>query len=152
MLSIGTFVLIFASFFFLRVVPNTPYGMIPSDDLHRIDSNPLENTKVAESRRKTVPEQGMQELASNDQPPLGQRKNSSLIEASEETNYADETSSLLSYASNNAVLDDGPRKDSTAHDSHGIDIRGLAMLQHLEFYHIFLLLGLLTGIGLMTIK
>lgn len=38
------------------------------------------------------------------------------------------------------------------HDSHNVDIRGLAMLSHMNFYLLWLLMGLLTGIGIMTIK
>ena len=37
-------------------------------------------------------------------------------------------------------------------DSPQPDIRGFAMLKHVKFYQLFLLLGLFTGIGLMTIK
>ena len=50
------------------------------------------------------------------------------------------------------VQESGVKSDTTGHDSHGLDIRGLALLPRVEFWQLFLLLGLLTGIGLMTIK
>ena len=64
-----------------------------------------------------------------------------------------ETSSLMSHSSDPTEADeDRARSDSAAHNSHDIDVRGLAMFRHLEFYHLVLLLGMLTGVGLMTIK
>lgn len=36
--------------------------------------------------------------------------------------------------------------------SHRVDIRGLELFKHSQFYFLFSLMGLLTGIGLMTIK
>ena len=68
---------------------------------------------------------------------------------------ADETSSLMSKSSVSGagdVEENGERCDSTAHDPHHLDIRGLALLPKIEFWELFILLGLLTGIGLMTIK
>ena len=35
---------------------------------------------------------------------------------------------------------------------HHIDISGTEVLKHIEFYQLFILLGSLTGVGLMTIK
>ena len=49
-------------------------------------------------------------------------------------------------------FDEDGAKGATDHDSHKIDIRGLALLSHQKFYLLWSLLGLLTGIGLMTIK
>ena len=37
-------------------------------------------------------------------------------------------------------------------DMYGVDVRGLAMLKHARFYQIWVLLGLFSSIGLMTIK
>lgn len=72
------------------------------------------------------------------------------------TGDADETSSLLSKASSSTPGDIHFRKvDENAeiiHNSHGLDIRGLALLHTIEFWQQFLLLGILTGVGLMTIK
>ena len=68
----------------------------------------------------------------------------------------EETSSLLSKSSGSypgdVTYEEDEAKGATEHDSHNVDIRGLALLSHMRFYLLWLLLGLLTGIGLMTIK
>ena len=62
----------------------------------------------------------------------------------------DETSSLVSKSSSTTELfQDGK---NVKHHSHHLDLRGLAMLPTIEFWQLFALLGILTGIGLMTIK
>lgn len=72
------------------------------------------------------------------------------------TGDANETSSLLSKSSSSNPGDVPFRKDDEHveinHNSHHLDVRGLAMLPTIEFWQLFLLLGILTGIGLMTIK
>lgn len=67
----------------------------------------------------------------------------------------EDTASLLSTTSSEAVADleasktfEADRKDG----SSDLDIRGFALLRHVEFFQLFAMLGLLTGIGLMTIK
>ena len=74
------------------------------------------------------------------------------VEALQDT---DETSSLISKGSSSTPGDitdrHGDAKAATDDDPH-IDIRALAMLPHLQFWQLWLNLGLLTGIGLMTIK
>lgn len=67
-----------------------------------------------------------------------------------------ETSSLLSKSSGSDP-GDIPYQNASAtaaadRNSHHVDIRGVALVWHMEFYQLWLLLGLLTGIGLMTIK
>lgn len=62
--------------------------------------------------------------------------------ASDDEDYALPDKSLLPHAS----------KDRKGSLSDAIDIRGLAMLPHIRFWQLFLLLGLLTGVGLMTVK
>ena len=68
----------------------------------------------------------------------------------------EETSSLLSKSSGSCPgdmsYDEDEAKSTMDHDSHDVDIRGLALLSHIKFYLLWLLLGLLTGVGLMTIK
>lgn len=61
-----------------------------------------------------------------------------------------ETSSLLS--SNASIRDD--LEGNVAHEdpSHHVDIRGLRLFVNTKFWFLFALMGLLSGIGLMTIK
>ena len=67
----------------------------------------------------------------------------------------DENSSLMSKSSTSIPGDvegDATKMDKLAHDPHHIDIRGMGLLPKVEFWLLFSMLGLLTGIGLMTIK
>ena len=78
------------------------------------------------------------------------------IEANKVPNEAaDETSSLMSKSSileSGNIQENGLKTDAPAHDAPHIDIRGLKMIPTIEFWQLFSLLGLLTGIGLMSIK
>lgn len=163
MLAIGTFALCFVGFFFLRVIPLSPtYFAIPTArDRGRSDSNPLTRTKSGDSKRsiKRIP----QELGTQ---PVLMHEDTTLHEDSSQNpsdhcdapkvheSDTDETSSLLSKSS--SIPGDLPYGQAdevkTNHNSHHSDIRGLAMLPRVEFWQLFLLLGILTGVGLMTIK
>lgn len=67
-----------------------------------------------------------------------------------------EESSLLSKSSGSCPGDtsyeEDKAKNATNHDSHDVDIRGLALLSHMKFYLLWLELGILASIGLMTIN
>lgn len=56
-----------------------------------------------------------------------------------------EDASLLSNTSRRPVVDEN-------HEPAHLDVRGFALLPHPEFWQLFSMLGLLTGIGLMTIN
>lgn len=148
LLSIGCFVMCLGSVIFLRIVPEaTTYTALPSED--RGDSNPLRRQK-SEDRKST-------RSLSNEpgtQPDSLSGRHQNLEEETEvATKDAIETSSLISSASPPEEL--GPTqhesKASVTHDPH-LDIRGFAMIRTLDFWLLFSQLGLLTGIGLMTIK
>ena len=68
-----------------------------------------------------------------------------------------ELSKLDTEDSSHAAVDtSGDEDDShSADDAHGsvyADLRGWALLRVIEFYQLFIIIGVLTGIGLMTIK
>ena len=69
-------------------------------------------------------------------------------------NDQDETSSLVSKNDIRPSFDtlDDDYLDDIAVEAHHPDIRGLAMLRHVEFWQLFLTMALLSGIGLMTIN
>jgi len=121
-LAIGTFCMIFISSFFLLVVPHGP------------------------SYSALTSEQDRQQPLGN---PLHRMQPTNVPDS--ESSYSDETSSLVSHQHDGAE-DDTKNVDSLAHDSHHLDIRGLAMLPRLDFWLLWTLLGLLTGVGLMTIN
>lgn len=61
-----------------------------------------------------------------------------------------ETSSLLSGPGDIVDNDDAASKKSS--HSHCIDVTGLALLYRPDFWQLWVLMGLLSGVGLMTIK
>lgn len=161
LLSIATFTIPFVGSFLLRIVPiPQSYDPLPSS-LERTGSDAstlLQRTKSEDSRhsvRHLPHEPGMQPesikfhedapkdfLSFNQHEALNQR--------------TEETSSLLSKSSGSCPGDipyeEDEAKSAKDHDLHAVDIRHLALLSHMKFYLLWLLLGLLTGIGLMTIN
>ncbi|DAA78673.1 TPA_exp: putative MFS transporter [Trichophyton benhamiae CBS 112371] len=67
---------------------------------------------------------------------------------------ADETSSLMSRPRSLSDSGSFSQYDQAKHGAHaaGPDIRGLSLLPTPEFWQLFLLLGISTGVGLMTIN
>ena len=164
LLAIGTFAMCFVSVFFIHVVPHSPpYSAIPtSEGRGRSRSNPMQRTKSEESRqiaRQVSAEPGRQLTTSQDPASYHDAKKISTMrdETPEITNEdIDETSSLMSKSSSSNPGDipysESHDKVNATHHSHNLDIRGLALLPTIEFWQLFSLLGLLAGIGLMTIK
>jgi hypothetical protein len=73
-----------------------------------------------------------------------------LADEDETSGPSTEDSSLLS-APGDIVDDDDAASKKSAH-SHSIDVTGLALLYKPDFWQLWVLMGLLTGVGLMTIK
>lgn len=153
MLAIGTFAMCFVGFFFLRVIPHSQsYIAVPNGrDRSLSASNRLVRTKSGDSKRSVnrIPQElGTQSVMTQEntsfpgdspQDPKHHREASKVHESD-----SDETSSLLSP---------GPGDTSFGeNESHRSDIRGFALLPTVVFWQLLLLLGILTGIGLMTIK
>jgi hypothetical protein len=68
----------------------------------------------------------------------------------------EETSSLISSSSSSSPGDVTYEEEEVVNanndNSRHLDIRGLSLLPKAEFWQLFTLMGLLTGVGLMTIK
>ena len=162
LLACGTFGLTFISFFFLRVLPHSAYNALPANDgLRRTESNPMRRTKSEErkyaSARRLVGEPGRSSLNALLPPPSTQDVlNCPDLEAHSpgcSQPETDETSSLMSKDSSSEsgeAIEDENSVDKE--HSHRLDLRGLQMLPKTEFWFLFSLMGILTGIGLMTIK
>jgi hypothetical protein len=69
----------------------------------------------------------------------------------EQARDSDETSSLLSIPGDIVETEDDAQSHTTQR-SQLIDVTGLALLYKIEFWQQWILMGLLTGVGLMTIK
>jgi hypothetical protein len=160
LLAAGTFGLTFVSFFFLRVLPHSAYTVLSGDEgLTRKDSNQLrrtksEDSKYAKSRGVGSAELGKSYFFSNfsntgnilkDQDPEAQEPEC-IAEASE-------SCSLMSRTSSSAPGDLLEEQSSVDKDDpHRTDVRGVQLFRYPEFWFQFSLMGILTGIGLMTIK
>ncbi len=167
LLAIGTFTMIFIGFFFLRIVPHpTAYSSLSTEDARgRSNSNPLlrsnsnallrsKSTERKHHARHLPAEPGMQPSISCESIP---KDSVAEVEAPEVHNKdTEETSSLLSQSSSSAPGDLDSREsdvsDATGLNSRRLDISGLALICTIKFWQLFILLGLLAGVGLMTIK
>lgn len=158
LLSAGTCGLTFVGFFFLKVYPqsNNYQPLAGQNDGEHGDGDdpaPLRRTssKESKSRRKNG-------LYDDYEPGTSTNASSSVRESATAVGDApaldsqaiDETSSLLSNSSGDGDL---VRRSHVDLDrSRRVDIRGLRLLRNLEFWQLFLIMGILAGIGLMTIK
>ncbi|KAF2742086.1 MFS general substrate transporter [Sporormia fimetaria CBS 119925] len=136
LLSLATSLLVLVSVPFLHVVDHrkgTTYAVLPTSERPRRDSNRLHRTKSASSRFSS---HSVQDPEPNDDEPARD---------------SDETSSLLSAPGDIVEPGDDSQKQA-AERSHLIDVTGLALLHRIEFWQLWILLGLLTGVGLMTIN
>ena len=163
MLATGTVVTVVISFFFLRVVPISSYAALPSHEPDRPEAQALHRTKSSDSRNRLLSDETGAPQDSIDDPHKprtngfsrgsnGPDKNAIVEEGDPETRTTgtDETLSLLSSADFDSA-DKHSRSDEHARHGH-LDIRGFLLLRNVEFWQQFMLMGILTGIGLMTIK
>lgn len=165
LLASGTFTMAFVGFLFLRVVhhPSADSAVPAHEGPPRNDMNLLQRTKSRDSRHSVgrfSQEPGRQSATMQD-PALFHddlpKRTLSCNGASEVSEAdTDETSSLMSKSSTSSSRGTPGQADvskpDTGHDSHHLDIRGLALLSRLEFWDLFLMMGVMCGIGLMTIK
>ena len=164
LLAAGTFSMCFVGFFFLRVVSHpSGYSAIPGEgERRRSQSTRMTRSKSRERKHSTANlshEPGRQPVARDENTSRNGDFPKGLVEnpkSSEMPSTETEISSLISKSSSSIPGDDSVRdKDGRNNDEHNsryVDIRGFALLPTIEFWQLFLMLGLLTGVGLMTIK
>lgn len=145
LLSLGCLSMAFVSVAFLRVVPRTQLYAPVSTIEDRRSSNPLRRTKSKDDKAQH-----------HDEEPGTLATHPHASPAETPGKEPDERSSLMSKSSSSSPGDVPYEENSTEpaahHNSHHPDIRGFALLKQTEFYQLWLLLGILTGVGLMTIK
>lgn len=148
LLATGTVVLPVISFPFLRVLPPQTYHRLPQNErqaLHRTRSPgghapPQSEEPGAPSYTRKTPSLPSTEIH---------------VDSEGAHEDGDENCSLLSKSSLEDVEDLQSSRHTESdrnHESPHLDVRGFALLPHPEFWQLFCMLGLLTGIGLMTIK
>ncbi|KAF2647381.1 MFS general substrate transporter [Lophiostoma macrostomum CBS 122681] len=136
LLSLATSLLVLISIPFLHVVDHqsgTDYAAVPTSERTRRDSNLLHRTKSQGSKYSTS---SAPELEPNND---------------EQDRDSDESSSLLSGPGDIVEPEENARSQTTQR-SHWLDVTGLALLYKIEFWQLWILMGLLTGVGLMTIN
>ncbi|KAF2010463.1 MFS general substrate transporter [Aaosphaeria arxii CBS 175.79] len=139
LLSIATSAIVLVSIPFLHVVDHhspSSYAALPTSERTRRDSNVMHRHK---------PTAGS-----------GTFSRSAVLEPEPNNDEQDgdsETSSLLSGPGD---IIDGPAADDNRSQSttrsHWLDITGFDLLSKTEFWQLWILMGLLTGVGLMTIN
>lgn len=165
LLAIGTFAMCFVGFFFLQVIPHPQsYHALSESDRRHSQSTQLTRSISGDRKRHsrsfeeepgTKPIAVVENISSNGG--LARNSGSAYEPSDVHERAADESSSLISDSSSASTPGDVSsqnHEDDAAADSssHNLDIRGFAMIPKVEFWQLFSLLGLLTGVGLMTIK
>ena len=156
-LSLGCLSFCYLCVAFLRIVPQIQLYTPVATNEGRRSSNLLRRTRSKDSKSHHQNEEpGTLSNDSHASPPLRHDPNGDSKTIQSPDKGPDETSSLMSKSSNSGPGDDAYEDNRTEpsahHNSHHLDIRGFALLKHTEFYQLWLLLGILTGVGLMTIK
>lgn len=168
LLSMGTFGLTLVGFFFLRVYPHSNYHAVSHDEgrrsssmsthmrpsysqsqSHGIRSHEEPGTSTAGS---VITNMSSHPHFSDPQPLSNSPCSSSDRFGNEvEEDAVDETSSLMSSSVSEPVENVVASSVDTDR-SHRIDIRGLKLLSSQSFWLLFIIMAILSGVGLMTIK
>jgi MFS family permease len=160
LLSLGTAVMILVSSVFIRIVPASasysslshqePRGHEAPRRMHGV--NPAERRSLYEPDEPGTQSTAPQRPPTNE-PPLCDPSNAGSVGYQID---ADEASPLVSSSNSPRESGDtfceGHLPAEIGCDSHYLDVRGLALLSKVEFWQLFLTMGLLSGIGLMTIN
>lgn len=169
-------------FFLRVLPPHSPYHAVPDAEPGLVDSRELHRTTSEEGKARAgrghpsepgmssntpettnntnmtqdASEQEVEATSIRDDPnPKGSPGAVENEEAaSGNRDGADETSSLLSQSTLSSSLPGEVLVQSSVDmdRSHRVDIRGINLLKNLEFWQMFSIMGILSGIGLMTIK
>ena len=148
--TIATFSMVVVGGIFVRIVPQSHNYTSVSGNTELDDS-----ASIGKFIERGGPEEpGMQsESAAIDDP--ASKDHSSFKEPEDRDLGSEETSSLLSKSSADPTKPSHTSpgtKEEDEDDSRNLDVRGFALLSKVNFWQIWLSTGILTGIGLMTIK
>jgi hypothetical protein len=161
LLAFGTVLLPVVSFPFLSVCRQRLYDRLPSQDAPGLpDSQPLRRASSADSKKLHLrDETGAQ--SSTIIPSLSDSEEDLRRHSEDHMPYmssgeSQESSSLMCKPPASGSGPHSPQRSIDLPDTElgvpHLDIRGFALLPHVEFWQLFSMLGLMTGIGLMTIK
>ena len=154
LLAIGTFGMVSVSSFLLRVVEQPPsYRVLPSGDDPPLLSSHSQREHAGKRRGSGSTAESLGNLPGHRRSSEEDRSvRGSLAASSCRTDLSSsdrhERLSLQFQPIADSLELEGKDDDDVPH----VDIRGLALLPRLDFWQLFVLLGILTGVGLMTIK
>ncbi|KAF2713259.1 MFS general substrate transporter [Pleomassaria siparia CBS 279.74] len=135
--SLATSLLVLVSIPFLNVVDplSSAYAVLPTSERTRRDSNLLHRTRSNGSKDSNV-----------------SIPHPTPRDSDQHDDDSDEISSLLSGPGD--IIDDMEDDNASqrTHRSHRLDVTGLSLLYKLEFWQLWIIMGLLSGVGLMTIN
>lgn len=153
LLSWGTCGLTLLGFFFLKTYPDSSYEAVPasegaatsstsrsaanrSDEEPGTSSSPLQHITVHPPTPESPASSSF--VPSRPEPMLGDEAN--------------ETSTLVSGATTPLFEEAAATTAIDLDHSHRVDIRGVQLLFNLGFWQLFMIMAVLSGVGLMTIK
>ncbi|KAG6018139.1 hypothetical protein E4U54_000003 [Claviceps lovelessii] len=155
LLSYGTFGLIFAGFFFIRVYPQPKYhAFINPECPAPSSSNPLRASQDCSQSLEYHPatESGTSFIASVATPTFSLIHSKPISGDNHVRNeIVDEASSLIASTVSKPMPDVEASNVDTDR-SHRVDIRGLNLLCNQSFWLLFTIMAILSGVGLMTIN
>lgn len=150
LLCLGTTILILGSFPFIRVPQATSYMALsafePGTSRPRKNSTALHRPKPGHS---DLDGDSSKQPSYTSPSPAGDGV-VVLDRAPNVDQNSSESSSLFDQPGDIGAEED-EAKQKQEH-LHGLDVSGIGLLKHIEFYQLWLLLGTSTGVGLMTIK
>lgn len=170
----------FTGFWFLRVVPHSNYQSVAAteEDGKARNSEDMQVRENAVERGRFPPNNHLETIALRKiQADQDSGKEEDMVKhpfdlTSDRTGEASGGSSALTTAASSAIIA-GPDDDDETSSlvtkassvagevfvqsvdmdrSHRVDIRGWDLMRNLEFWQLFAVMGILAGIGLMTIK
>jgi hypothetical protein len=157
LLSVGGFLMIMVSSAFVRLMPIAPtYTVLRRRSVDRVEAYPSHRSRSSDHRMPAA-QPLMHTSAFESTRTTHSRSHSTTSNHALEAN-ADETSSLMSRPDSPRPSTDsfvaGLVNEEVVQSNESIyaDVRGVALLRKPEFWQLFLTMGLLSGIGLMTIK
>jgi MFS family permease len=161
MLALLTFLLILGASFFLKVVPQPhDYSAIGTEQARaRTESSPLRRTKSASrgrgrGRRRPSPEPDTPDAHYD-----GAASSTVYMESDDPLKHDKHIPATIEQDESSSLISSDDIEDSKSYTTrppaHGgslLNTRGFGLLKHIDFYQQFMMMGMLTGIGLMTIN
>lgn len=153
LLSWGTCGLTLLGFFFLKTYPDSSYEAVPASDGAATSSSSRTSANRSDEEPGTS-SSPLQHITVHPPTPESPASSSSAPSRPEPVlgDAADETSPLVSGAAT-PLFEEAAATTAIDQDrSHHVDIRGVQLLFNLGFWQLFMIMAVLSGVGLMTIK